>query len=94
MLLSKENITLVNLLILQQCFGAGSIKAVKIFNILRDNDILDKEFDEKQLKSFIETKDITKILSFEKNKVLKIIDDCLSNNIDVILSIIYITNNI
>lgn len=84
MLLSKENITLVNLLILQQCFGAGSIKATKIFNILRDNDILDKEFDEKQLKSFIETKDITKILSFEKNKVLKIIDDCLSNNIDVI----------
>ena len=63
MLLSKENITLVNLLILQQCFGAGSIKATKIFNILRDNDILDKEFDEKQLKSFIETKDITIIVS-------------------------------
>ena len=30
MLLSKENITLINLLILQQCFGAGSIKAVNV----------------------------------------------------------------
>ncbi len=84
MLLSKENITLINLLILQQCFGAGSIKAVKIFNILRDNNILDKEFDDKRLKSFIEAKDVNKLASFDTNKVFKIIDDCVKNNIKVL----------
>lgn len=84
MLLSKENITLINLLILQQCFGAGSIKAVKIFNVLRDNNILDKEFDDKRLKSFIEAKDVNKLSSFDKNKVFKIIDDCVKNNIKVL----------
>ena len=84
MLLSKENITLINLLILQQCFGAGSVKAVKIFNILRDNNILDKEFDDKCLKSFIEAKDVNKLASFDTNKVFKIIDDCVKNNIKVL----------
>ena len=84
MLLSKENITLINLLILQQCFGAGSIKAVKIFNILRDYNILDKEFDDKHLKSFIEAKDVNKLASFDTNKVFKIIDDCVKNNIKVL----------
>ncbi|MBE6810784.1 MAG: DNA-protecting protein DprA [Ruminococcaceae bacterium] len=84
MLLSKENITLINLLILQQCFGAGSIKAVKIFNILRENNILDKEFDDKRLKSFIEAKDVNKLASFDTNKVFKIIDDCVKNNIKVL----------
>jgi hypothetical protein len=34
MLLSKENMTLVNILTVQQCFGAGSAKAVNIIKIL------------------------------------------------------------
>ncbi len=81
MLLSKENITLVNLITIQQCFGAGSIKAVKIFNCLRDADLLDKAFKESEIKGVIEVKDADKILKIDINKIYKIIDDCLKNNI-------------
>lgn len=81
MLLSKENITLVNLITIQQCFGAGSIKAVKIFNCLRDADLLDKAFKESEIKGIIEVKDADKILKIDINKIYKIIDDCLKNNI-------------
>ncbi len=84
MLLSNENITLINLLILQQCFGAGSIKAVRIFNILRDAEMLDEEFQKQKLKVFIEEKDCDKILNFDKNEIYKIIDDCLKNNIRIV----------
>lgn len=81
MLLSKENITLVNLIIIQQCFGAGSIKAVKIFNCLRDADLLDEPFDSSEIKSVIEAKDADKILASDISKIYKIIDDCIKNNI-------------
>lgn len=84
MLLSKENITLVNLLTIQQVFGAGSSKAVKIFNLLRDADLLDYDFDEKHIKKIIDVKSAEKILSYDKNLVYKIIDDCLQNNINVV----------
>lgn len=84
MLLSKENITLVNLIIIQQCFGAGSIKAVKIFNILRDAQLLNNIFEKNQLKQLLEEKDINKLLNFDKNKIYKIIDDCINNEIIVI----------
>ncbi len=84
MLLSKDNITLVNLILLQQCFGAGSIKAVKIFNILRDANLLDKNFEKSYLKSFIDTKDIDKILAVDIKTVYKIIDDCTKNNINLL----------
>ncbi len=83
MLLSKENITLFNLILIQQTFGAGSLKAIKIFNILRDADRLDKEFGKMSL-SIIEKKDADKILSFDKSKVYKIIDDCIKNNIFIV----------
>lgn len=81
MLLSRENVTLVNLITIQQCFGAGSIKAVKIFNCLRDADLLDKSFNESEIKGIIEVKDADKILKFDTSKIYKIIDDCLKNNI-------------
>ena len=81
MLLSKENITLVNLILIQQCFGAGSIKAVKIFNCLRDADLLDKSFESSEIKSVIDAKDADKILAFNISKIYNIIDDCIKNNI-------------
>lgn len=81
MLLSKENITLVNLIILQQCFGAGSIKAVKIFNLLREADLLGRAFDKSEIKGIIDAKDADKILAIDINTIYKIIDDCIKNNI-------------
>lgn len=84
MLLSKENITLVNLLKIQTAFGAGSAKAVKIFNKLRDAELLDDEFSRSKLLEFIEAKDVDKILSIDKKTVYKIIDDCLANDIFIV----------
>lgn len=81
MTLSKDNITLVNLITIQQCFGAGSIKAVKIFNLLRDSGLLDKLFCDNELKKVINSKDADKISSVDINKIYKIIDDCINNNI-------------
>ncbi len=82
MLLSKENITLVNLIILQQTFGAGSIKAVKIFNLLVKNNLLDKPFSDK-LNGIIDSKDVDKLLKYDTKKADKIIDDCIKNQISV-----------
>lgn len=84
MLLSNKNITLVNLIKIQQSFGAGSIKAIKIFNILRDNYLLDKPLDKALLSDFVEKKDIEKILSVSNDYVLKIIADCIKNDIKII----------
>ncbi len=84
MLLSKENITLVNLITIQQCFGAGSMKAVKTFNALRNSAVLDIPFNKSEIKNIITQKDADKILSFDINKIYKIIDDCIKNNIFVI----------
>lgn len=84
MLLCKENLTLVNLLTIQQCFGAGSLKSVRIFNILRDSQLLDYTFEKTQLKILLEEKDINKLLEFDKNKIHKIVDDCLGNDISVV----------
>ena len=84
MLLSKENFTLVNLIKIQQCFGAGSIKAVKIFNLLRDAVLLDMPFDRQNISDIIESKDANKLLNFEISKVYKIIDDCITNNISIV----------
>lgn len=84
MLLSKENITLVNLITIQQAFGAGSVKAVKIFNILRETDLLDVELSKSTLQEVIETKDVEKIFNVDADVIKKIIDDCINNNIFVI----------
>ena len=84
MLISKENVTLINLIALQQCFGAGSVKAVKIFNVLREDNQLDFQFDIKKLLAHIDKKDAEKIIAFDNMKCHKIIDDCLKNNIDII----------
>ena len=84
MLLSKENVTLVNLITIQQCFGAGSMKAVKILNLLRDASILDEPFIKSEISGVIAQKDADKILSFDINKIYKIIDDCIKNNIFVV----------
>lgn len=81
MLLSKENITLVNLLKIQQVFGAGSVKAAKIFDVLRDSDLLDKVFSKKELEKYIDLKYAEKLCSCDENNIYKIIDDCIANNI-------------
>ena len=65
MLLSKENITLINLITIQQAFGPGSVKAVKIFNILRDANLLDEHFSKASLQEVIDARDA------EKNAVNK-----------------------
>lgn len=84
MLLSKENITLVNLIAIQQAFGAGSIKAVKIFTVLREADMLDDTLFTSKIKEAIDAKDADKILSVDIKKIYKIIEDCLKNNINTV----------
>ena len=84
MLLSKENITLVNLITLQQAFGAGSIKAVKLFNLMRERNILDKPLSKNTIKNLLQPKDAEKLLSFDTQKIYKIIDDCIKNEIAII----------
>lgn len=84
MLLSLENTTLINLLLLQQCFGAGSTKAVKIFNALREKTLLDNEFKKDELYDAIDKKDADKLLAFDKNIIKNIINDCIKNNISII----------
>lgn len=82
--LSKENITLLNLIKLQQAFGAGSLKAVRIYGILKENNLLSVPFAKDALGSFVESKDADKILGISKSTVDKIIDDCVKNDIFVI----------
>lgn len=84
MLLSKENITLVNLIKIQQSFGAGSVKAVKIFNLLRDAALLDCPFDFSQISQIIDHKDCKKLLDYDISSAYKIIDDCIKNDIKII----------
>lgn len=84
MLLSKENITLVNLITLQQAFGAGSIKAVKLFNFMRERNILDNPLSKDTIKNLLQPKDAEKLLSFDTQKIYKIIDDCIKNEIAII----------
>ena len=74
MLLSKENITLVNLITIQQAFGAGSTKAVKVFNALRDNDLLDEKLVFSKIKSIIGDKETNKISGVSTENIYKIID--------------------
>ncbi len=82
--LSKENLTLVNLITIQQCFGVGSVKAVKIFNLLRNANLLDRPLDKSNINDIIESKDVNKILNYDITKVYRIIDDCVKNNISII----------
>lgn len=84
MLLSKENITLVNLITIQQCFGAGSIKAAKIFNLLRDADLLDSALEKLNVQKIIDAKDADKLFSIDTADIYKIIDDCIKNDIFII----------
>ncbi len=83
MLISKDNITLLNIITIQQCFGAGSVKAVKIFDALRQNLFLDKPLTD-NISAVIEHKDAKKITSLDKDKIYKIIDDCIKNGIKII----------
>jgi len=82
MILNKENTILINLIRLQQAFGAGSVKAVKVYNNLKSANKLSLSFNEVMLRSFVETKDIEKLLSI--NNAEKIIEDCIKNNISII----------
>lgn len=84
MLLSKENITLVNLITIQQAFGAGSVKAVKIFNALRDANLLDDHFSKTSLLEVLDAKDAEKIVAIDIAVIDKIIDDCVNNDIFII----------
>lgn len=84
MLVSQDNVTLVNLITIQQCFGAGSLKAVKVFNALITAKMLDEVFSESRLKSVLQSKEADKLLGFDIDKTYKIIDDCIKHNIDIV----------
>ena len=83
MLLSRENIVLINLMRLQQAFGAGSLKSFKIYDILKANNRLSVSLDKHDLYTLIKNKDADKILSIKPEQIFKIIDDCIKNNICV-----------
>ena len=57
------------------------MKCVKIYNILRENNLLSDSFDKNTLSAVIESKDADKIFSVEIATVHKIIGDCIKNNI-------------
>lgn len=82
--LTTENVILVNLIRLQQTFGAGSLKSVKVYTALKDNGLLRQNFSRKSLCNILEPKTADKILSTDISSVYKIIDDCIKNNIDII----------
>ncbi len=82
--LSKENLILANLIRLQQSFGAGSLKAVKIYNVLKEKNILYSHLNFDILCSFLETKDANKILNIQTSVIDKILEDCIKENISII----------
>lgn len=84
MKLTTKNTTLINLIRLQQAFGAGSLKSVKIYNILKQKDLLNTSLNKNILYNLLETKDADKILNIESSSVFKIINDCVKNNIFII----------
>ncbi len=84
MKLTTENVILVNLIRLQQAFGAGSLKSVKLYTALKEGKMLDKPFDKKCLYEITETKNAEKLLKVTEKSVHKIIDECIKNNITVI----------
>lgn len=82
--LKNDNVTLVNLIRLQQAFGAGSMKAVKTYNILNQKNLLTRPFEKDNLYGAVESKAADKILSIDVESIYKIIDDCVKNNIFII----------
>lgn len=84
MLLSCENNTLINLIRIQLAFGAGSVKAVKIFEKLRQQNVLEYQFDFATLIGHIGCKDAERIISIDLKDVYKIVDDCKNNNINIV----------
>ncbi len=84
MLLNKDNITLINLLTLQQAFGAGSYKAVSIYEALKSNNSLDIPVKDIKWPVSIEPKDIKRIKAVNASKIYKIIDESVKNNISML----------
>lgn len=85
MILSKDNTVLVNLIKIQQAFGAGSLKAVKIYRALKTVGKLSCDLTMDILYDTIDVKDADKMLnSLTTEEIYKIIDDCTKKNIDVI----------
>ena len=79
--LKNDNVTLVNLIRLQQAFGSGSMKAVKTYNILNQKNLLTRPFEKDNLYGAVKSKAADKILSIDVESIYKIIDDCVKNNI-------------
>ena len=75
---------LFNLIRIQQAFGAGSLKSVKIYTALKESDNLSTLPDKDSLNKIIDTKNAEKILGVSDEKVLKIIDDCNKNSIRIV----------
>ena len=84
MLLDKNNTLLINLLVLQQCFGAGSYKAVTVYEILKSNNLLNIPIDNIKWPENFDARDIKKIKSISTSKIYKIINDCIKNNISIL----------
>ncbi len=82
--LSKDNITLINLIKLQQAFGVGSLKAVKIYGVLKENNLLSVSLQKDILSSFVDLKDANKILNISQTTVNTIINDCIKKDIFIV----------
>ncbi len=82
--LSKDNITLINLIKLQQAFGVGSLKAVKIYGVLKENNLLSVSLQKDILSSFVDLKDANKILNISQSTVNTIINDCIKKDIFIV----------
>ncbi len=83
MLLSIENTTLVNLIAIQHCFGAGTVRAVNVFKALTQNNLLDKCFTD-DIKNIFDARSAEKLLAFNVKDAYKIIEDCIKNKIEII----------
>lgn len=80
--LSIKN-SLFNLVVLQTVYGAGSIRAYKIFKILNDNNLLNQNLENIINSDVLDIKERERIKSVKHSAVNKIFTDCEKNGIKI-----------
>lgn len=78
-----DNITR-NLIILQQAFGAGSATAIKLYELLKSNSLLDTEISNIIKSGVLSQKIIDKINTVSSINTNRIFKDCSANDIKII----------
>lgn len=84
MKLDINNKILINLILLQQAFGAGSYKAIELYSYLSKNKLLDKDITKVAMPDFISDNDKNRISAVKIEKIYKIINDCIENQISIL----------